>query len=147
MGRRRQGRRLNMTRAALLISARWLFAAGLLCSSPLPGRADDHLVRVGGTGMALAALEQIGANLMSVDPAIRVKVLPSMGTSGGLKALGERAIEIAVAARPLTPDETSKGMSEAACMRTAVVFASSHKAATGLTKAQLPTIYSDPSPK
>jgi phosphate transport system substrate-binding protein len=47
----------------------------------------------------------------------------------------------------LTSDEKSTGISEAACMTTALVFASSHKAATGLTKAQLPAIYADPSPK
>ncbi len=136
-----------MTRVASPLSARWLLAASLFCAVAQPARADDNVVRIGGTGMALAALEQIGTNLTAAEPDIRVQVLPSMGTSGGIKALLERAIEIAVVARSLNPDEKARGLREAACMTTAVVFASSHKSATGLTKAQLPALYTDAAPK
>ncbi len=135
-----------MTRAALTASARWLAAASLLCALPQVATAAD-IVRIGGTGMALAALQQVGASLTATDPAIAVDVLPSMGTSGGIKALLENAIEIAIAARPLNADEQAKGLREAACAATALVFASSNNTATGLTKAQLPRLYADPSPK
>src|SRR5947207_11948488 len=102
------------------------------------------LVRIGGTGMALEALREVGASLAAAEPGIQVEVLPSMGTSGGIKAVLEGAIEIAVAARPLTAAEKSKGFGEVACVTTAVVFATSHKAASGMTTAGLPGIYADP---
>jgi phosphate transport system substrate-binding protein len=136
-----------MTRADFPTSARWLVALGLLCAVPQLASADEQVVRIGGTGMALAALQQIGTSLTASEPAIRLDVLPSMGSSGGIKALLERAIEVAVVARPLNAAEQAKGLREAACMTTAVVFASSHKSATGLTKAQLPLLYADTSPK
>jgi phosphate transport system substrate-binding protein len=47
----------------------------------------------------------------------------------------------------LKVDERSNGLAEAACMTTALVFASSHKSATGVTRAQLPGIYAEASPK
>jgi phosphate transport system substrate-binding protein len=70
-----------------------------------------------------------------------------MGTPGGIKALVEGAIDIALTARPLKADERSRSIIEAACMTTALVFASSHKPATGVTSAQLPGIFANPSPK
>src|SRR3954453_8396381 len=136
-----------MTGARFPTSARRALAAVLLCAVSQSALAQDQLVRIGGTGMALAALQQIGTSLRASEPAIRVDVLPSMGSSGGMKALRERAIELAVVARPLSAAEQANGLREAACMTTGVVFASSHKAATGLTKAQLPGLYADTSPK
>ena len=137
---------MTIMRAAFSASV-WLMTASLLGANPQAAFADDAVVRIGGTGIALAALQQVGASLMAAEPGIQVDVLPSMGTSGGMKALGEGAIEIAVAARTLTAAEKANGLRQAACITTAVVFASSHKAASGLTKAQLPGLYADPSPK
>jgi phosphate transport system substrate-binding protein len=136
-----------MIRVDLPATARWLVAVSLLGAAPQPAFADGAVARIGGTGMALAALQQIGAGLTGADPSVRIDVMPSMGTSGGIKALLERAVEIAVVARPLNGEERAKGLREAACMTTAVVFASPHRFATGLTKAQLPGLYADPSPK
>ena len=70
-----------------------------------------------------------------------------MGTPGGIKALAEGVIDVAVVARALKPDEKAKGVAEAACITTALVFASSHKAASGITKAQLAGLYADANPK
>ena len=118
----------------------------MLCAAQ-PALADGAVVRVGGTGIALAALQQVGASLTAAEPGIRVDVLPSMGTPGGIKALVEGAIDVAVVARALKPEEKAKGVAEAACLTTALVFASSHKAAQGITRAQLPDLYADPAPK
>lgn len=125
-----------------------LFAGALLTLSvaPQPACADD-LVRIGGTGIALATLHAIGESLTAARPGLQVEVMPSMGTPGGIKALIEGAIDIAVIARPLKPEEQAKGLVEAACLTTALVFVSSHKGATGVIRAQLPGLYADASPK
>jgi len=121
-------------------------ALALTLSVAWPAFADETVVRIGGTGIALAAMHQVGESLTAAEPAIRVEVLASMGTRGGIKALVQGAVDIAVVARSLKPDEKAKGVAEAACMTTALVFASSHKAALGVTRAQLPGLYADASP-
>jgi phosphate transport system substrate-binding protein len=109
---------------------RRLAAAGVvLCTVSQAGIAsDDGVVRIGGTGMALAAMQQAGAHLNLVNSTVRVEVLPSLGTPGGLKALTEGAIDIAVVGRSLTAAEKAQGAAEATCATTPLVFASSHPA-------------------
>ena len=86
-----------------LLSSRSLslaIAGIMLCTASHAGiAAEDGVVRIGGTGMALAAMRQVGERLRAGDPTIGVEVLPSLGTPGGLKALAEGAIDVAVIAR------------------------------------------------
>jgi phosphate transport system substrate-binding protein len=119
----------------------------LLGAAAHPALAEPNTVRIGGTGIALAAMREVATSLRSIEPGIQVDVLPSMGTPGGIKALAEGAIDIALVARPLRADEKAKGVAEAACMTTALIFASSHKTATGISRTQLPALYADASPK
>lgn len=127
-------------------AAQALLCGFLLCAPLQAARADDNVIRLGGTGMALAAMQQLGASLTAAEPSIRVEMLPSLGTPGGLRALSEGAIDLAVAGRSLKPEEKAKGLTEAGCLTTALVFVSSHPAPGGLRTADLPRIYADPSP-
>jgi phosphate transport system substrate-binding protein len=139
---------MSITLSMRVVSACRLAATALMLSAAVqPALAEQNTVRIGGTGIALAAMREVATSLGRIEPGIRVDVLPSMGTPGGIKALAEGAIDIALVARPLKADEKAKGMAEAACMTTALIFASSHKAATGITRAQLPALYADASPK
>lgn len=104
-------------------------------------------VRIGGTGMGLAAMQRIGESLAAADPSFKFEVLPSLGTSGGIKALSEGAIEVAIAARALKSSEQALGVSEAACLTTALIFATTQKTPENLISAKLPDIYADPSPR
>ncbi len=132
----------------MTVPLRRLAAAALMLGAAThPALAEPNTVRIGGTGIALAALREVATSLTAIDPAIQVDVLPSIGTAGGIKALAEGAIDIALVARPLKADEKAKGMDEAVCMTTALIFASSHKGATGLSRAQLPALYADAGPK
>ena len=67
-------------------------------------------MRIGGTGMALAAMRQIGDAFTATQPHTTVKVLPSLGTGGGLAAVAAGAIDVAVAARGLNDAERAKGL-------------------------------------
>ena len=112
-----------------------------------PGFAGDNdTIRIGGTGMALATMQQAGASLVAVKSAVKVSVLPSLGTPGGLKALADGAIDIAVTGRRLKADETRRGAVEAGCTRTPLVFASSHPSPGGVGKADIPGFYSSTQP-
>lgn len=109
--------------------------------------ASDAPVRIGGTGMALAALREIGNALTATEPGATVEVLPSLGTAGGLRALQEHAVDVAVTGRRLTDAERAKGFVEAFCLRTPLAFVSAHPAPPGLRRADLPRLFGDPSPQ
>jgi phosphate transport system substrate-binding protein len=104
-------------------------------------------VRVGGTGMALATARQLGAMLTRQDPSFQLHVLPSMGTPGGLKALKDGAIDLALAGRRLSAEEQTSGLREALCLLTPLVFASSHPRPPGIERARLPELFADPKPR
>lgn len=121
------------------------FLAAAFALLPLTGAAADTL-RVGGTGAGLAAMRLIGDEVARVHPDIRTEILPSLGTQGGLRALGENAIQVAIALRALSPAERDSGLREAACAKTAFILATSLPQPQSLTRAQLPSLYENPAP-
>ena len=90
------------------VSARWLYRVGvrgavvaaLIFGVSGTARAAEKL-RIGGTGVGLAAAQALGEALQRADPAVTVEVLRSLGTPGGMRALAQGAVEVAIAARPL----------------------------------------------
>lgn len=110
------------------------------------GETFGGTVRIGGTGMALAAMQQAGAELSAAEPGIKITVLPSLGTPGGLKALAQAAIDVAVIGRRLKPDEAAKGAVEVGCMTTPLAFVTSHPSPNGVAKAEVPRFYSTDRP-
>jgi phosphate transport system substrate-binding protein len=99
------------------------------------------IYRVGGTGMALKAMRVLSDDFSAIVPTTRLEILRSLGTSGGIRALAEGAIDIALSARERTPQESAKGVQKAACFRTAMVFASSDPSPSGIALADLPDLY------
>lgn len=67
--------------------------------------AADREIRVGGTGGALAAITQLGETFAADRPGLTVTVLPSLGSGGGIRAVRNGVIDIAVSARPVREDE------------------------------------------
>ncbi|MSO76436.1 MAG: hypothetical protein EXQ87_05930 [Alphaproteobacteria bacterium] len=110
----------------------------------LAARAET--VRIGGTGAGLAAMHAVGESFVAAHPDMGVNVLASLGSSGGLKALSDGAIDLAIVARLLKPEERRSGVTIETCMTTALVFATSHKAPPGIALADLPGLYGNPRP-
>jgi phosphate transport system substrate-binding protein len=84
--------------------------------------ASEPELRIGGTGMALATMRQIGDLFMTTRPRVTVKVLPSLGTGGGLAAVAAGAIGLALSARPINDAERAKGLQSLAYARTPIAF-------------------------
>lgn len=110
-------------RRALLTKA----AAAALAGAPLfirgsPAAAGTQL-RIGGTGMALATMREIGTAFTAANPDVTLNVLPSLGTGGGLNAVAAGAIQLALAARPLNDAERANGLHATAYARTPIAFA------------------------
>lgn len=108
-----------------------------------PGLVSAETIRIGGTGTAMTTMTLLGEAFAKVHAGHTVKVLPSLGSSGALKALQGGALEIAVTARDLKPEEKSLGLSAFRYGTTAFVFASHAKTpAQPLTRESIAAIYS-----
>jgi phosphate transport system substrate-binding protein len=104
--------------------------------------AASTQLRIGGTGMALATMRQIGSAFTGTNPDAVVKVLPSLGTSGGLSAVAAGAIELAVSARPPNDAERAKGLQGLAYARTPIAFVAEPDAGFhAITLAQVAQIF------
>lgn len=85
-------------------------------------------VRIGGTGAALGTMLLMGKAFQKSHPEHSVTVLPSLGSSGGLKALQGGALDVAVSARDVNPEEKAAGLSAKKYGTTAFIFVSHGKA-------------------
>jgi phosphate transport system substrate-binding protein len=118
-------------------------AAGFLALLGLSRRAaagEPTLLRIGGTGMALATMRQICDEFVASQPDVAIKVLPSLGTGGGLAAVADAAIGIALSARAPNDAERAKGLRSLAYARTPIAFVSSHAGMPGITLSQVAAI-------
>ncbi|MEH6727365.1 MAG: substrate-binding domain-containing protein [Hyphomicrobiales bacterium] len=73
------------------------------------GVAQAETLRIGGTGVALGGMTLLGAAFEKQNPGTEVVVLPSLGSSGGVKALIAGAIDLSVSSRALKDAEEAKG--------------------------------------
>jgi len=70
--------------------------------------ANAETLTIGGTGSALGTMRALGKVLTQEHPGVRVVVLKSLGSVGGIKALAAGKLDIAVSARPLKAREIAK---------------------------------------
>jgi phosphate transport system substrate-binding protein len=131
------------TRSNLLPRAARGLAAALAAGAVfLSGAAAGSEVKIGGTGNALGTMRLLGAAYTQQNPDVKVVVLPSLGTSGAVKAVPRGAIDIGLASRPLTDDESRAGAVAIEYARSPLVFAVAVKTkGSALTLDQVADIY------
>ena len=71
--------------------------------------ASAETIRIGGTGVALGGMRILGTAFEQQNAGTTVEVLPSLGSSGGVRALLAGAVDLSVASRALKDKETDKG--------------------------------------
>jgi phosphate transport system substrate-binding protein len=98
--------------------------AGLLgtFAGGLPAVADT--IRAGGTGAALGMLRHLGT-AFAASTGTDIEVVPSLGTNGGIRALQDGVLELAVIGRPLTGTETAAGARQVLTIQTPYILATS----------------------
>jgi phosphate transport system substrate-binding protein len=104
--------------------------------------ANVESIKIGGTGAALGTMKHLARAFEAKHPGVAITVLPSLGSSGGIRALIGGAIHLAVSARPLKKKEWAPGVIASAFGRTAIVFATAADVSrTDFTTAELIKIY------
>ena len=104
------------------------------------GAAQAEVLRVGGTGTATALMQSLGAAYAEGTDE-RIVVVPSLGTKGAIRAVIDGKLDIAVSARPLTPEEQAAGLVTLAAMKTPFGFVSSRKNPPGLRKGDIEALF------
>jgi phosphate transport system substrate-binding protein len=111
-----------------------------------PSFAGTETLRVGGTGAAEAILLRLGV-IFEAQHGTRIKVLPYLGSDGGIRALMDGVIDLAVIARPLTQAEASNGLKIALSGYTPFVLVTSWPNSVNLRSADLAKLYTAVDPR
>ena len=96
-----------------------LFVIG---SKPFAEGDAKKEIRIGGTGTALATMKSLAEEFRKKHPDVIITVLPSLGSSGGIKALIEGKLDIALSHKVLSGDEQNKGLTTVKYAKTPFVF-------------------------
>lgn len=105
--------------------------------------AAAETVRAGGTGAATEMLKRLGAAFAASDE-VKIEVVPSLGTSGALRAVADGALDIAVAGRSLRPEETAQGLREVFVVRSPFGLATSRPNPDGMKASEIAKTFASP---
>jgi phosphate transport system substrate-binding protein len=120
-----------------------LTAAALAAAIALgPGIAGAETIRISGTGGAITTIRFLGEAYRQLRPGVRFAILPSMGSSGAIKAVLAGRLDIGLSGRSLTEGERAQGAVEKKYAVTPFVFAVNRSVKTGgMTVEEVADIY------
>lgn len=118
-----------------------ILAIGTVLLLSSAGHAFAEEMKVGGTGAAHGLMERLGEAFGASHPGDQVAVVPGLGSSGGIAALAEGVLQVAVSGRDLKPEEKAKGLESAPFVETLFLFVTSHPKRQRLTRADVVAIY------
>jgi phosphate transport system substrate-binding protein len=121
---------------AYLVMTFFLLSGSVLCAAD-----RSRTITIGGTGSAIAGIKEVATAFEKRHPDITIKIVPSIGSSGGINAVLAGALDLALSARPLTHQEKIKGASAIEYARTPFVFAAAHGGEGGVSLQQVASIY------
>jgi phosphate transport system substrate-binding protein len=125
------------------VTARRLAAPTLaLLLAQAPGAAGAaEVLRLSGSGSALGPMRRLAQAFEAANPGLEIKVLPSVGSSGAIRAVAAGALDLGLSGRALGPDEAAQGVTGVEVARTPFLFvAGPRAAATHLDAAALARI-------
>jgi phosphate transport system substrate-binding protein len=127
--------RLQLSIFAILLLVGPFFAGNIFAGTREP-------LTVTGTGSSIGAMQIMAKVFQKKYPAVAVQVLPSIGSTGGIKAVQEGKIGIGLSSRLLKPEEQSASIIEEPYGRAAFVFGVQASNSTkGFTLAEIEDIY------
>lgn len=119
-----------------------LAAALILCSMVTHSGAETE-IRIGGTGSGLGVMKNLAAEFKKSHPGITIRFMPSLGSSGGIKALLNGALDVAISGRTLKADEEKGGAVAVEAAKTPFIFIANNSVSiSDITTRELEMIYS-----
>ncbi len=122
-----------------------LAGAVVLLASACAFAQSAGLVRITGTGSATGGMQLLAKAYVSANPGARVEVLPALGSAGGISALLEGKIEVAVSNRsPSEAEMARQALQSVEYARTAFVIAAHRDVGvSAVTGAELAAMYAE----
>jgi phosphate transport system substrate-binding protein len=108
-------------------------------------QARAETLRAGGTGAANELLVRIGAALAAQGSGTKLEVIRGLGSSGGISAVADGAIDFAVSGRPLSAAEKAKSLVAEVMFRSPFGLATSHWKPGSISKSELSSFVGNPS--
>jgi phosphate transport system substrate-binding protein len=130
-------------RMLLIIGALAAASTGHAVAVTPPSPALSGELAIGGTGSALGTMRKLATVFETKQPGVRITILPSLGSGGGIQALLSGKLALSISSRPLTEPERAKPLVSKEFATTAFVFAvSNNTPVTDLTLDELAALYS-----
>ena len=121
-------------------------AAALASALLAPPEAWAQALRLSGTGGAMPMMQRVAAAYAGAGgPAIEVII--GLGSGGAIQAAADGAIDLAVSARDLKPEEAALGLTAVRFARTPLVFVTSRADAPNINSADIAAIFSATRPQ
>ena len=120
----------------------FLIGVGLLIASTV---SAIEMLQVNGTGGAISTIKKIAERFEQLHPEAQTIIKnPVMGSSGGIRALIDGKLDIAISGRALRESERTQGLSEVAYARApfGIAVAKRNRQLRNVTLEQLAAIYS-----
>lgn len=118
-----------------------LLAGVLWLLTTFAGMAES--LKVGGAGGALGTMRQVSA-LFVTATGVSLEIVPSLGSGGGLRAVRDGMLDLAISARPLTEKESTAGLRMVFSTRTPFVFVTSWNKPRSLTRSEIAHMFAGP---
>lgn len=100
--------------------------------------ANAQTLRIGGSGAGLSTARLLGEAFIKADGAqMTTAVVTDLGSSGGLRAIEDGALDIALVSRPLTAEETAAGLVGFEYGRSPFAFVTSKEGVKNITPAAI----------
>lgn len=116
--------------------------AGVVFSATARG---ETVIRVGGSGSALGTMNQLAAAYEKSHPGTKIRILPSLGSTAGVKAVLGGALDVGVTSRPLMESERQQGAIAVEYAKSPFCFVTNNKVnKRDISLRELETIYSNP---
>jgi phosphate transport system substrate-binding protein len=88
---------------------------------PFPGNSEE-ILKIGGTGSALGTVQLLAQAFEKSHPGVTVRLVPSLGSTGGIKAVRTGTLHIGLSGRPLKNDERGPTLFQKAVAKTPLIF-------------------------
>lgn len=115
---------------------------GLGDLAPTPTPAPQVVIRISGSGTAMPVVEKLAEAYTEQHPTVRFQFEEGTSSGGAIQGVLQHTLDLAVANRPLSADETKQPLTYHAFAQDAVVFAANGQSTlTGLSTTQIQDIY------